>query len=211
MRRNRTTGPCRPALAAHVRTPRRQQRDTVEQPNLWWSCEGVLRTVLRKPRPARDLEHALADLCQSELCHCLWGGEEVGPAERRGSVRVAVAGPVRFRTIECESVRCGWLRNVSRGGGLVESPDVPAQNALLAIGFCVDTSAGNVVVRSMAQVCWTDPSFVPGDHGPSDSQRQLPGAFGLRFLELPREMADSLDRLIRNATRRAEPVPKTLG
>jgi len=97
--------------------------------------------------------------------------------------RLPMQRPVRFRSIESTSSAVGLLRNVSLGGACICTPTVPQPGTLLAFGFYLDHRGERRLLRCMAEVIW------------ASSVGAQPG-FGLRFVEPPLELLQTLGEVI---------------
>lgn len=158
-----------------------------DEPTTIWSCsEDSERSV----RAARDLHDILANVGEElALPTAHTSSRERGWAERRERERISIGGPVRFRTIDCEQVHIGWLKNVSSEGAQIETDAAPTAGTLVALGFCVTSGGRHHVFRSMAEVRW----------------RRLPrgaldGGFGVRFVQPSSDAQLVLQRLLSSAS-----------
>jgi hypothetical protein len=97
--------------------------------------------------------------------------------------RLPMQRPVRFRSIESASSEVGLLRNVSLGGACICTPTVLPPGTLLAFGFYLDHRGERRLLRCMAEVIW------------ASSTGAQPG-FGLRFVEPPLELLQTLGEVI---------------
>lgn len=120
--------------------------------------------------PGTPLEQALVRLSL---------GQPPEPYRHRAP-RLALERPVRFRPLDAPASLVGTLGNISVSGAFIRAEQVPGPGTLLAFGFYLEHDGRKRVLRSMGRVVWTE--------------RQR--GFGLRFVEPPPLMVQTIDRLV---------------